>query len=243
MTSILCLGPSRLPISSTSIKSSIRFNLNCAIIFLPGIVRMWSIDYIQDPIRVPDQNPNIANENNSTDANAVEQIMPTQQPVNVMEQEQSDCESDVDLMPGECVQKQSPKTNETNKPQADDAISEMGEYVLINKMDSTVEKTKNQLKPGHAWTRALIYRNKLTMHTAYDRKDNVQPAAISAIALSKDNRMIYVGDTRGRLFSWTVNENPGRQRADHWQKDDVADACKACNLKFTFSERKVSHSN
>lgn len=31
------------------------------------------------------------------------------------------------------------------------------------------------------------------MHTAYDRKDNSEPASITALAVSKDHRTLYVG--------------------------------------------------
>jgi hypothetical protein len=38
---------------------------------------------------------------------------------------------------------------------------------------------------GFKWQRQLIFRSKLTMHTAYDRPDNSEPASITAIAISK----------------------------------------------------------
>lgn len=31
------------------------------------------------------------------------------------------------------------------------------------------------------------------MHTAYDRKDNAEPASITALAVAKDHRTLYVG--------------------------------------------------
>lgn len=39
-----------------------------------------------------------------------------------------------------------------------------------------------------------MFRSKLTMHTAYDRKDNSEPASITALAVSKDHRTLYVGE-------------------------------------------------
>ena len=39
--------------------------------------------------------------------------------------------------------------------------------------------------PGFKWQRQLVFCSKLTMHTAYERKDNKEPAAVSAIAVSK----------------------------------------------------------
>jgi len=43
----------------------------------------------------------------------------------------------------------------------------------------------HQLKEGHLWQRRIVFRGKLTMHTAYDRKDNAEPASITSIAVSK----------------------------------------------------------
>lgn len=38
---------------------------------------------------------------------------------------------------------------------------------------------------GFKWQRQLIFRTKLTMHTAYDRQDNSEPASVTSIAISK----------------------------------------------------------
>lgn len=46
---------------------------------------------------------------------------------------------------------------------------------------------------GFRWQRQLVFRSKLTMHTAYDRKDNAEPASITALAVAKDHRTLYVG--------------------------------------------------
>lgn len=76
---------------------------------------------------------------------------------------------------------------------------------------------------GFVWHRQLVFRSKLTMHTAYDRKDNTEPASITALAVSKDHKTLYVGDARGRVFSWSVTEQPNRGMADHWLKDEGID--------------------
>jgi hypothetical protein len=114
-----------------------------------------------------------------------------------------------------------------------------GDFVLVDKSQINESMKKLPLlKPGHVWKRNLIFKSKLTMHTSYDRKDNSEPASVTALAISKDNRTIYVGDSRGRVFNWVCTENPGKQRADHWVKDEMAEACKACQVKFSFSERR-----
>ena len=55
------------------------------------------------------------------------------------------------------------------------------------------------------------------MHTAYDRQDNPQPAAITALAPSRDHKSLYVGDSLGRIWQWMVGETSASgARADHW---------------------------
>ncbi|XP_041362357.1 WD repeat and FYVE domain-containing protein 3-like isoform X2 [Gigantopelta aegis] len=97
---------------------------------------------------------------------------------------------------------------------------------------------KHHLREGFVWQRQLVFRSKLTMHTAFERKDNKDPAAITAITISKDHKTVYVGDARGRVFSWTVTDQPGRVVADHWMKDEGTDSCLSCNVKFSFAERR-----
>ena len=63
---------------------------------------------------------------------------------------------------------------------------------------------------GYTWVRRLLFRAKLTMHTAFERNDNVDPAAVTALAVSKDHRTIYVGDEKGRVFSWAGSSKPGK---------------------------------
>ncbi|XP_060078389.1 WD repeat and FYVE domain-containing protein 3-like [Ylistrum balloti] len=46
-------------------------------------------------------------------------------------------------------------------------------------------RKRNALREGFRWQRQLVFRSKLTMHTAYERKDNKDPAAVTAIAVSK----------------------------------------------------------
>uniref|UniRef100_A0A3Q3MNA9 FYVE-type domain-containing protein n=1 Tax=Labrus bergylta TaxID=56723 RepID=A0A3Q3MNA9_9LABR len=104
-----------------------------------------------------------------------------------------------------------------------------------NAMDA---RTYNQLRAGYRWERQLVFRSKLTMHTAFDRKDNAHPAEITSLAISKDHSKILVGDGRGRVFSWSVSDQPGRSAADHWVKDEVVDSCSGCMVRFSLTERR-----
>ncbi|XP_069973806.1 WD repeat and FYVE domain-containing protein 3 isoform X2 [Penaeus vannamei] len=97
---------------------------------------------------------------------------------------------------------------------------------------------RNPLMPGMKWACQLVFRSKLTMHTAYDRRDNTEPASVTTLAVSKDHRTVLVGDARGRVFSWSVPDQPGRAVADHWVRDDGSDACAHCQVKFSIYERR-----
>ena len=48
------------------------------------------------------------------------------------------------------------------------------------------------------------------MHTAFERKDNAEPAAVTALSVSRDHRTVYVGDEKGRVWSWAVSSKPGK---------------------------------
>ncbi|OCT58547.1 hypothetical protein XELAEV_180019962mg, partial [Xenopus laevis] len=96
----------------------------------------------------------------------------------------------------------------------------------------------NKLKTGYRWERQLVFRSKLTMHTAFDRKDNAHPAEVTALGISKDHSRILIGDSRGRVFSWSVSDQPGRSAADHWVKDEGMDNCSGCAVRFSLTERR-----
>nr|XP_022909115.1 WD repeat and FYVE domain-containing protein 3 [Onthophagus taurus] len=110
-------------------------------------------------------------------------------------------------------------------------------FVIVPDTRKRAVNPQNLLRPGFKWQRQLVFKSKLTMHTAYDRKDNTEPASITSLAVSRDHRTVYVGDARGRVFSWSVCEVPGRA-ADHWLRDEGADFCAGCNIRFTIYERK-----
>ncbi|XP_076326045.1 WD repeat and FYVE domain containing 3 bchs isoform X2 [Tachypleus tridentatus] len=107
-----------------------------------------------------------------------------------------------------------------------------------NPIQKSEMKKQNILRQGFKWECQLVFRSKLTMHTAFDRRDNAEPAAVVALAISKDHRTIYVGDSRGRVFSWSVTDQPGRAVADHWVKDEGGENCVDCGVRFSFAERR-----
>lgn len=46
------------------------------------------------------------------------------------------------------------------------------------------------------------------------------------------NIFVISGDARGRVFSWSVAEQPGRGMADHWLKDEAAEQCVGCHIRW-----------
>lgn len=105
---------------------------------------------------------------------------------------------------------------------------------------TTDSATDAILKPGHCWRPKLVFRSKLTMHTAFERKDNKEPAAITCLSLAKDHRTVFVGDARGRVYSWCVSDatNNAKNMSDHWVKDENVSNCNGCQAKFSMTERK-----
>ena len=84
----------------------------------------------------------------------------------------------------------------------------------------------------------MVFRAKLTFHTAFERSDNTEPGAVTSLATSRDHRTLFVGDDRGRVFSWSVGNKPGQGFVDHWVKDDTRDSCEDCRVRFTIYERR-----
>ena len=82
---------------------------------------------------------------------------------------------------------------------------------------SSGSKATKSEEGGSQFVRVLVQRTALTMHTAFNRPDNVHPAPITAIAPSRDHRSLYVGDGIGRVWCWQGGEGGGR--ADHWVQD------------------------
>jgi WD40 repeat protein len=116
-------------------------------------------------------------------------------------------------------------------------------FVVINSpVEEAIEVSSPgpAMKPGdgYTWSRQLVFRAKLTMHTAFERSDNTEPAAVTSLAVAKDHRTLFVGDERGRVFSWVVSNKPGKGFVDHWMRDDMTDSCHDCKVRFTIYERR-----
>ena len=88
------------------------------------------------------------------------------------------------------------------------------------------------------WERVIVERTpRLTLHTSFNRDDNPDPGAITALAISKDYKRLFIGDANGRVWQWNVPENTGG-RTDRWINTKKCDSCLDCKTKFTVTDRK-----
>ena len=69
---------------------------------------------------------------------------------------------------------------------------ESGDYCFVTEQDisdsqlmTTGGFQHRKLRDGFHWQKQLVFRSKLTMHTAFERKDNKDPAAVTALAVSR----------------------------------------------------------
>jgi len=73
--------------------------------------------------------------------------------------------------------------------------SECGDFCFVTEQDiSDVESglQRRKLRDGFHWQKQLVFRSKLTMHTAFERKDNKDPAAVTALAVSRYSMSIFL---------------------------------------------------
>ena len=71
---------------------------------------------------------------------------------------------------------------------------ESGEFCFVTEQDvsdtqlltgGVQQRQRRKLRDGFHWQKQLVFRSKLTMHTAFERKDNKDPAAVTALAVSR----------------------------------------------------------
>ncbi|CAF5188624.1 unnamed protein product [Rotaria magnacalcarata] len=76
-----------------------------------------------------------------------------------------------------------------NSPTGSDKFIVVTDVEILEAKSNTNEahnkSTYLDLKEGFKWDRRLNYRGKLTMHTAFERKENISPAAVTAIGIAK----------------------------------------------------------
>lgn len=79
------------------------------------------------------------------------------------------------------------------------------------------------------------------MQTFLEKKDSSDHTPVTALAVSKDHKTVYVGDAKGHIHSWVVGEGGGGRSGllEHWTgKDDAGDHCHDCHVRFSFAERR-----
>ncbi|XP_048589940.1 WD repeat and FYVE domain-containing protein 3-like [Nematostella vectensis] len=206
---------------------------------LDGVVKMWGIEFYNEAEKKNARHKRPASQQIDK---SPQPTPPTKQPTEKPEPEEAPSKSEeIEGEPRPEDAKSSMEGGEGGEErvrgmskvsQASSNLDE--EYVIIDPREQKVPETK----PMPVWRRKLVLRHKLTMHTAFDREDNMAPASVTSLLISKDHRKLFVGDGRGRIYSWSVTDAAGRMPADHWIKDEGAETCCSCKVKFTFSERR-----
>ncbi len=169
-----------------------------------GIVRMWSLGYVQVPDPEKDRTTSIS----------------------------STTEHAEDLNNNSFSEKTNSSVDFSASPskQQQESNSECEDFVFVE--TSQLKESfplRAVLNPDHKWQRELIYRYKLTMHPFYDRKDNQESVSVTALGISKDHKTVYAGDSRGHVFAWQIS--PGAMSVNTasnslWVKDDLLEANK-----------------
>ncbi|KRX89878.1 WD repeat and FYVE domain-containing protein 3 [Trichinella pseudospiralis] len=151
-----------------------------------------------------------------------------------------DDEQDGDAVFDESVSKVLPTSSCAEEQSRNDEVD-----IPRRSSESTMQKSSegtnfcaDQPQRKFRWERQLVFRAKLTMHTAFERKDNPTPAAVTALMPSKDHKALYVGDGRGRVWMWTIGDGHIGGRADHWVQDPSRSLCSNCHQKFTLTDRR-----
>uniref|UniRef100_A0A1I8IRL4 WD repeat and FYVE domain-containing protein 3 n=1 Tax=Macrostomum lignano TaxID=282301 RepID=A0A1I8IRL4_9PLAT len=219
-----------------------------------GVVRMWTLEYVQTP--VADQ-VSAGEASSSTAAAAVQQSRqpppnsPTddqwvgrsgkafEDPRNLDSVSQASAEASPPPQQQQQQQKQRASSVASDQNDQDDRSSIDSGSVSASIQQPHKSSTSSQLRQGLRWTRQLLFKSKLTMHTAYERNDNSQPAGVTSLSISRDHRAVYIGDARGRVWTWSVPAEPLRGGlADNWIKDEGVAACAECGVKFSPTVRR-----
>ena len=202
-----------------------------------GVVRMWSIDYLEvaedekeeeeGPRYETDEvdgKPCTLTEKMSTAAVDGDHLKSLREVIAAVGQSEPELvnnsdneeEDETAKIPGQDVESKPVATS--SEPEAKDKKMPSNDaFVVISNKDlkkNEKKKCRAESGDGYTWVRKLIFRAKLTMHTAFEREDNYDPAAITALSVSKDHKTVYVGDDKGRVFSWTVSSKPGKGEGD-----------------------------
>ncbi|KAK0399841.1 hypothetical protein QR680_003241 [Steinernema hermaphroditum] len=96
----------------------------------------------------------------------------------------------------------------------------------------------NSLSGDRRWQRVLVLRTTLTMHTAFARKENPQPAPVTCLTPSRDHKSLFVGDGIGRVWLWTMGPPGGS-----FNIDNARLMCNNCKQKLSLVERRYTCKN
>ena len=210
-----------------------------------GVVRIWGIDYTLKP----SSRKKLKHLSNSTKNKKRTRSSPVEQKSSPEIQiPELDEENISDVIEPSFVHPEDP---ESDKVATNESLDEIQIEPLSTSPSPPPESSspKKDTKSGRervtafsenefTWQRTFVERGtRLTLHTSIHRADNPEPAAITALTISKDYKKLFVGDANGRVWQWTVPETTGG-RTDRWVNTRKYDGCSECKSKFTVTDRK-----
>ncbi|KFD70218.1 hypothetical protein M514_17568 [Trichuris suis] len=211
-----------------------------------GVCRSMSTSYVDFPSSLIGQSPKIESISSHQDEEPFEFITNGEASVNFTVGNSSSSDEELSLGSSNAIQRRpangiydtvhcSRRTSGHRNGVRTPPRRVKSESNLPSSQGATLAKTDAQADVR--WERRLVFRARLSMHTAFDRKDNPCPAPVTALFPSRDHKTLYVGDGCGRIWAWTIGDRHGG-RADHWVQDPSRSLCSDCHQKFTLTERR-----
>ncbi|XP_058837027.1 WD repeat and FYVE domain-containing protein 3-like [Topomyia yanbarensis] len=218
-----------------------------------GVVRVWSLDHVQIPTErqscsdgdlCSDAKTEYESDEETYSLEDVGLVVKSSSTSSIYEQQATQkCTAEqmmgISNQPSGCSSSENQSfCNIASNMKAISSDRHMNQFGSVGSGQLMKKEDNQKSRKTFHWAQQLIFRTKLTMHTAYDRKDNIEPASITSLAISNDHRTVFVGDARGRIYSWSVTDQTGRVIAERVSKEGTSIACVGCNIRFNRYERR-----
>jgi len=126
-----------------------------------GIVRFWSLAFSQDPLR------GVVNDSESDDESSKDK-----DPDKDEDEFEQATKREINIR----------KRGSLRGSKSEGNLSDDGGFEVLSEREIAGAFA---LAPGCVWKRELCFRGKLTLHTSYERKDNIEPAAITSLGVAR----------------------------------------------------------
>ena len=156
-----------------------------------GVVRMFSMDLVEKPIT--DVHQNITPSREEEEASRAPAVLAAAgaatNPKDLLPDEEDKLLNSRKIsLNNQLARKLKAEQDSATKDSADGFVLVSNPLeVALPANDELLTARQRYNSDGYVWKRQLVFRAKLTMHTAFGRPDNADPAAVTALAISDDN--------------------------------------------------------